>query len=82
MESPKIWMDEMTEPYTHPSPVAQAIPSLRTPLLADSVKRLRLDPNAKFLTAQEEAIRAAEDHKQMIKAWRRAQEKVTLKGVK
>ena len=55
---------------------------LRTKLLTEQVKHLHLDRDAPFLSQQEETFHAAQDHKQMSLAWRRAQERTKLKEVK
>ena len=57
-------------------------PKLRTPLLTESVKGLQLRQDAKYPTEIDYDIKAAEDHRQMILAWRRAQEKVIFRRVK
>lgn len=46
------------------------------------ISRLKLDPDAKFLSQQEETLKAAEEFKREIQAYRRAQEPVELKEVK
>lgn len=55
---------------------------LRTPILTEKVKDLHLQADRKYPTEMMQAIRDATDTRQMIQAWRRAQEKVTLRGVK
>lgn len=55
---------------------------LRTELLSESVKRLHLKPNSPYPTETKAFTEECDDSRQMILAWRRAQEKVQLKEVK
>lgn len=57
-------------------------PKLRTPILSETIKAMHLDADAKFLSQQEDALKAAEQFRAEIKRYRQAQEKVTLKEVK
>ena len=54
---------------------------LRTPILTQQVEGLKLDADAKFVSQQEEGIKAAEAFREEIKRFRQAQEHVVLKAV-
>lgn len=54
---------------------------MRTKLLSEKIETMRLRPNAPYPREELEFDKECFDHREMIKSWQRAQQRVQLKEV-